>query len=176
MCRSGNSRFCEDGPSGHDSELKINIFEVTLQNKKTRGGVPCQRQVPFLQAALPILSGLRQITTRSPRPPCRMRRRVFFGVLPGGPELLGNGASLGREKGACDGLRRHPLIDPIFGSAMAWHPDLLPILSASFAGWNLHLVISASRRDPAAGSPLFSCDEQAEFYRQRPASSSVSPR
>ena len=66
-------------------------------------------------------------------------------------------AFLGREKGACDRLQRHPLIDPIFGPESARSPGQEQVLSASFAGRNLHLVISASRRDPAACSPLFSC-------------------
>lgn len=64
-------------------------------------------------------------------------------------------AFFGREKGACDGLRRHPLIDPIFGEGPA-PIGACQLLSASFAGRNLHLVISELPRDPAAISPLFS--------------------
>ena len=66
-------------------------------------------------------------------------------------------ACLGREKGACDRLQRHPLINPIFEPEPAQSLGQDQVLSASFAGRNLHLVISASCRDPAACSPLFSC-------------------
>lgn len=55
------------------------------------------------------------------RPPCLTRRRVVFGgppsALPAADDLC---AYSGREKGACDGLRRHPLIKPIFGTP--WFP------------------------------------------------------
>jgi hypothetical protein len=145
------------------------------KTKKTRRGVPSQRQMPSCEAALPISSGLRQLKTRPPRSPCGTRRRVFFGALRR-THVQRNDASSGREKGACDGLRRHPLIDPIFGSARAPYADLLPTLSASFAGRNLHLVISTKSRDPAAGSPLFNCLERPLFYRRPPASSSDCPR
>ena len=49
-------------------------------------------------------------------------------------------ACFGREKGVCDKLQRHPLIDPIFGP----HPSPErrgEVLSAPFARGNLHLVI-----------------------------------
>jgi hypothetical protein len=139
------------------------------KTKKTRRGVPSRRQMPFCQAALPTLSGLDRLR---PAHRAHLVARVatcFSGVHAGIPPRR-NSAFLGREKGACDGLRRHPLIHPIFGSANA-QANLAPILSTSFAGRNLHLVISAMRQDPAAGSPLFSCEQRAEFYRQGPTPS-----
>ncbi len=56
-------------------------------------------------------------------------------------------AYFGREKGVCDKLQRHPLINPIF------EPQPSPerrgkVLSAPFARGNLHLVIPQNGTQP----------------------------
>ena len=63
------------------------------------------------------------------------------------------GAFLGREKGACDWLQRHPLIYPIF------RPDPSPnrkgkVLSTPFARGNLHLVIPCLDTIRVTSKPL----------------------
>ena len=96
------------------------------------------------------------------RPRCPTRHRMVFRRHR--PHLKGpNGmcACSGREKGACDGLQRHPLIDPIFGSRPGGSRGRS--LSASLAGRNLHLVISV----PAEIQPLvlrYSIVRSAGFY------------
>jgi hypothetical protein len=58
---------------------------------------------------------------------------------------------LGREKGVCDKLRRHPLIDPIFRLHPAHSPRRsVEALSISLARQNLYLVIP-----PKAGPSRF---------------------
>src|SRR5687768_4991640 len=68
--------------------------------------------------------------------PCPERFRLVFGTS---NRVFLNPvtpcACFGREKGVCDKLQRHPLIDPIFLTSF------LRAISAPFARGNLHLVI-----------------------------------
>ena len=68
----------------------------------------------------------------------RVSNRVFLNLLPC--------ACFGREKGVCDKLQRHPLIDPMFSLHLAPSPVLgeglgVRAISIPFARENLHLVI-----------------------------------
>src|SRR5215211_3776926 len=73
-----------------------------------------------------------------------------FSTLSNRVLLVAPYACFGREKGVCDKLQRHPLIDPIFSQ------QLSAGISAPFARGNLYLVIPSL--GPAAKSPLCSCE------------------
>src|SRR5215207_9641462 len=96
--------------------------------------VHCARLVPVLP------SGFRPQATEFFSPACGA--------------LVAPYACFGREKGVCDKLQRHPLIDPIFSQ------QLSAGISAPFARGNLHLVIPFW--DPAATSPLFRCEMELQ--------------
>jgi hypothetical protein len=70
---------------------------------------------PLNKTALPDKYQTIRIQSGSPRPPCLTCYQVVFGVSdrvffkPVAPCV-----SFGREKGVCDELQRHPLIDPMF--------------------------------------------------------------
>lgn len=82
-----------------------------------------------------------RLTPGSLHQPCPSRYRLVFGTS---TRVFLNSvtpcACFGREKGVCDKLQRHPLIDPMFRP----HPSPKrkgEVLSAPFARGNLHLVI-----------------------------------